>query len=135
MPTITQVVAVQKTLSTIKKALSAAGLNDLLGGKAPFTVFAPSDVAFGKLPVGTIDELLVPENKEKLMDLLKHHIVNGKIEFKDLKDGTVLKSVLDEDLILKRDEGKMTVNGAFIQTRDLESSNGILHLIDRVMVT
>lgn len=134
MTSITKTVAEQKTLTSMKKALAAAGLNDLLEGKESYTVLAPSDVAFGKLAVGALDELLKPENKEKLVDLLKHHIIKGKVAFKDLQEGDKLTTLDGAKHAVNKDNGRISIDGAIIQTRDLETSNGTIHFLDRILL-
>ena len=92
MSNITQVVNTAKSITIFTKAVLAAGLDRVLSGKGPFTVFAPADIAFGKLKEGTIEDLLKPSSKIELTTLLNHHVVVGKMNFKDLKDGDKLKS-------------------------------------------
>lgn len=133
MSNITQVVNTQKSITTFKKGVSASGLDRLLSGKGPFTVFAPSDIAFGKLEEGTIEDLLKPASKLKLTTLLNHHVVAGKINFKDLKDGDKLKSLNSKELLVKVNNARVSVNGAVILSRDVQASNGVIHLLDNVL--
>jgi uncharacterized surface protein with fasciclin (FAS1) repeats len=133
MSNITQVVNAEKNMTTLKKGIVAAGLDQVLSGTGPFTVFAPSDMAFGKLESGTIESLLKPENKLKLTALLNHHVVAGKINFKDLKDGDKLKSLNGKELSVKVKDAKVSIDGATVQNRDVASSNGVIHSVDTVL--
>lgn len=133
MSNITQVVNAEKNMTTLKKGIVASGLDQVLSGAGPFTVFAPSDMAFGKLESGTIEGLLKPENKLKLTALLNHHVVAGKISFKDLKDGDKLKSLNGKELSVKVKDAKVSIDGATVQNRDVASSNGVIHTLDTVL--
>jgi uncharacterized surface protein with fasciclin (FAS1) repeats len=134
MSNIAQLVNVEKNMTTLKKTVLATGLDQVLSGKGPFTVFAPSDTAFGKLDKDVIENLLKPENKTKLTDLLNHHVVAGKINFKDLKDGEKLKTVNGKELIVHMKDGNASVDGAKIQGHDVEATNGVIHTLDTVML-
>ncbi len=134
MSNIAQLVNVEKNMTTLKKTVLATGLDQVLSGKGPFTVFAPSDTAFGKLDRSVMENLLKPENKTKLTDLLNHHVVVGKINFKDLKDGEKLKTVNGKELIVHMKDGNATVDGAKIQGHDVEATNGVIHTLDTVML-
>ncbi|HLA57981.1 MAG TPA: fasciclin domain-containing protein [Puia sp.] len=133
MSNITQLVNVEKNMTTLKKSVHASGLDQVLSGKGPYTVFAPTDIAFAKLDKGTLDNLLKPENKTKLTDLLNHHVVEGKINFKDLKDGEKLKTVNGKQLVVHVKDGHTTVDGAVIQSHDVVATNGIIHSLESVM--
>jgi uncharacterized surface protein with fasciclin (FAS1) repeats len=133
MSNITQLVNVEKNMTTLKKSVHASGLDQVLSSKGPYTVFAPTDIAFGKLDKGVLDNLLKPENKTKLTDLLNHHVVEGKINFKDLKDGEKLKAVNGKDLLVHVKDGHITVDGAKIQGHDVQATNGIIHSLETVM--
>jgi len=133
MKNILDVVVADKNLATMLKSVKAAGLETELGQTGPFTVFAPTDLAFGKLATDKMTELLKPENKVKLADLLNYHIVRGKTNFKDLKDGQKLKTLEGKELNVKVSNGNVTINGAKVQSRDGEASNGVVHSIDTVM--
>ncbi len=133
MSNITQVVKQEKYMTTLNRGVTASGLDQVLSGTGPFTLFAPSDLAFGKLEGGTIEGLLKTENKLKLADLLNHHVVAGKIEFKDLKDGEKLKTMNGKELSVHIKDGKVSVNGAAIQQRDVKTSNGVIHSLDTVL--
>jgi transforming growth factor-beta-induced protein len=119
---------------TLAAALTAAGLVDTLKGAGPFTVFAPTDEAFSKLPAGTIDELLKPENKQKLADILLYHVVAGKVMAADVVKLTSAPTVLGKDVTIKVDMGNVYVNEAKVIITDIETSNGIIHVIDSVLL-
>ncbi len=115
--------------TTLAAALGAADLIAPLKGKGPFTVFAPTDSAFAKLPAGTIEQLLKPESKDKLSSILKHHVVGEKIFLK----GSRFKT-LNSDGLMINDLGNLTVNNATIIAKNIPASNGIIHVIDTVMI-
>jgi transforming growth factor-beta-induced protein len=119
---------------TLAAALTAAGLVDTLKGAGPFTVFAPTDDAFAKLPAGTIDTLLKPENKQKLTDILLYHVVSGKVASADVAKLTSAKTVLGKDVTIKVDNGNVYVNDAKVIITDIETSNGVIHVIDSVLL-
>ena len=133
MSNITQVVNNEKNMTTFKSGILASGLDKVLSGTGPYTVFAPSDLAFGKLEANVVENLLKPENKVKLTDLLNLHIVEGKVSFRELKDGDILKSRNGKQLSVKVDNAKVTVDGATILNRDVASSNGVIHWMDTVL--
>ena len=133
MSNITQVVKQDKYLTTLNRGVMASGLDQVLSGTGPFTLFAPSDLAFGKLEGGVTANLLKAENKLKLIDLLNHHVVAGEIEFKDLKEGEKLKTINGKELSVHIKDGKVSVNGAIIQQRDVKTSNGVIHSLDTVL--
>jgi uncharacterized surface protein with fasciclin (FAS1) repeats len=134
MSNITQVVNTEKTMTILKKGVIASGLDNVLSGAGPYTVFAPSDLAFEKLEKGVLDNLLKPENKAKLTDVLNYHIVSGKVHFKDLKDGEKLKTLNGKELHVHVKDGHVKIEGAEIQGHDLASSNGVIHSLDTVMM-
>jgi uncharacterized surface protein with fasciclin (FAS1) repeats len=134
MSNITQVVNVDKNMTTLKKSVNASGLDQVLSSTGPFTVFAPSDRAFGKLDKSVLDNLLKPENKTKLVDVLNHHVVAGKIQFKDLKDGEKLKAVDGKELSVHVKDGAVSIDGAKIEQHDVQTSNGVIHSLDSVMI-
>jgi transforming growth factor-beta-induced protein len=119
---------------TLAAALGAAGLVDALKGTGPFTVFAPTDAAFAKLPAGTLDTLLKPENKEKLKGILTFHVVSGKVMAKDVKDGMSATTLQGQKLNFKVAGGKVMVNGATVTAADVAASNGVIHVIDTVVL-
>lgn len=120
--------------NTLAAALKAAGLLDTLKGAGPFTVFAPTDDAFAKLPKGTVEDLLKPENKEKLVAILKYHVVAGKVMAADVKDGASLKTVNGKELTASVKDGKVMIGGATVTKADISASNGVIHVIDTVLL-
>jgi len=120
--------------TTLAAALGAAGLVDTLKGEGPFTVFAPTDDAFAKLPAGTLDELLKPENKQKLTDILLYHVVSGKVMAADVVTLTEAETVLGQKVTVKVDMGKVYINEAQVIITDVKASNGVIHVIDTVLL-
>lgn len=120
--------------TTLVAAVKAAGLVETLKGEGPFTVFAPTNEAFNKLPKGTVENLLKPENKGKLTSVLTYHVVPGAIKSSDLKDGQTLKTVQGETLKITYKDEKWFVNGAQITIADVISSNGVTYVIDSVVL-
>jgi len=133
MSTITAVLPNERNMATMNRGVIAAGLDEVLSSSGPFTVFTPSDLAFGKLESGAFASLFKPENKAMLTDLLNHHIVSGKYEFKDLKEGTKLTTLDGKELTVTLTGGFVTIDGATIQNRDVPSSNGVIHSLDKVL--
>lgn len=122
------------SFNTLVAAIKAAGLVEALKGKGPFTVFAPTDAAFAALPAGTLDDLLKPANKEKLKSILLYHVVPGKVMSSDLK-GTVNAATLQgKNVTIIAAPGGVTVNGAKVVTADVAASNGVIHVIDAVIL-
>ena len=122
-----------ESLSTLVTAVKAAGLVETLSGNGPFTVFAPTNAAFEALPDGTLEMLLKPENKDKLIAVLTYHVVSGKVYSKDLKEGQKAKSVQGEEIAVSL-KGGATVNGAKVAMADVKASNGVVHVIDQVIL-
>ncbi len=120
--------------TTLVAAVQAAGLVDTLKGEGPFTVFAPTDDAFAKLPAGTIDELLKSENKQQLTDILLYHVMAGKVMAESVTDGLIADSALGTSLFFKLDMGNAYINEAQIIITDIETSNGVIHVIDTVIL-
>jgi uncharacterized surface protein with fasciclin (FAS1) repeats len=120
--------------NTLAAALKAAGLVDTLKGEGPFTVFAPTDDAFAKLPAGTVETLLKPENKEKLTQILTYHVAPGKAMSTDLKDGQAVPTVNGKTASVKISGGKVTVGEANVIKADVPASNGVIHVIDTVLI-
>jgi len=120
--------------TTLVAAVKAAGLVDTLKGKGPFTVFAPTDDAFAALPAGTVDELLKPENKQKLTDILLYHVVPGKVMAADVVKLTSATTVLGKDVAVKVDMGNVYINESKVILTDIETSNGVIHVIDAVLL-
>ena len=119
--------------TTLTAALTAAGLVDALKGAGPFTVFAPTDAAFAALPAGTVEDLLKPENKDKLVAILTYHVLPGKVMSSDLTEGLKAKTVNGAEVTITL-EGGAKVNGAVISTADIAASNGVIHVIDSVIL-
>ena len=121
------------SFETLLAATTAAGLVDTLKGDGPLTVFAPTDAAFAALPDGTVESLLKPENKDQLTAILTYHVIAGKVMSTDLSDGMVAKTVEGSDITIDLDNGVM-VNDASVVTADIEASNGVIHVIDKVLM-
>ncbi len=131
--TVVDVVDAEPSLSTLANALKAADLNATLQGPGPFTIFAPNDAAFAKLSPNALADLLKPENKDKLVTLLTYHVVPSKIESQDIKTGQVTSNN-GAPLDFKADANGVTINNAHILQRDIAASNGVIHVIDTVLV-
>ena len=128
-----------KDHTTLVAAVKAAGLVETLEGKGPFTVFAPTNAAFGKLPAGTVDTLVKPENKATLTKILTYHVVAGKLEASALTDGKVLKTVQGEDLTVKRSGDKIMIidakgGSSTITIENVNQSNGVIQVVDTVLM-
>jgi uncharacterized surface protein with fasciclin (FAS1) repeats len=119
---------------TLAAALEAAGLVETLKGDGPFTVFAPTDEAFSKLPEGTVAELLKPENKDKLIAILTYHVVPGKVAAKDVVTLSEATTVNGADVAIEVDGDAVMVDNATVIMTDIETSNGIIHVIDTVIL-
>ena len=119
---------------TLAAALTAAGLVDTLKGFGPFTVFAPTDAAFAALPAGTVDTILKPENKAKLTAILTDHVVAGKVMAADVVKLKEAKTVNGAMVAVKVDGGNVMINNAKVTTADIEASNGVIHVIDTVIL-
>lgn len=119
--------------TTLAAALTAAGLVETLKGAGPFTVFAPTDAAFAALPAGTVEDLLKPENKDKLVAILTYHVLPGKVMSTDLSEGLMAKTVNGAEVTITLDGGAK-VNGAVISAADIAASNGVIHVIDTVIL-
>lgn len=120
--------------TTLVAAVTAAGLVETLKGAGPFTVFAPTNAAFNALPAGTVDGLLKPESKGALTNILTYHVVAGAVKAADLKDGQKVKTLQGEELTVSIKDGKVMINGANVTAADLEGSNGVVHVIDAVLM-
>lgn len=120
--------------TTLVAALKAAGLVETLSGAGPFTVFAPTNAAFDKLPKGTVESLLTAERKSDLTGILTYHVVAGSFKAADLKDGQTLKTVNGKDLKVAIKDGMTMINGAVVTAADLIAGNGIVHVIDAVVL-
>ena len=131
--TLVEIASCKDDFSTLVAAVKAADLAEALSGEGPFTVFAPTNAAFEKLPEGTVEDLLKPENKEKLVTILKYHVVSGKVMAADVKSGDV-KTLQGSDLTIKAEEGKVMIDEATVIKTDVEGSNGVIHVIDTVIM-
>jgi uncharacterized surface protein with fasciclin (FAS1) repeats len=134
MKNIVQVAVEAGSFKTLVAAAKAAGLVETLQGPGPFTVFAPTDAAFAKLPPGTIDALLA--DKEKLASILTYHVVSGKVMAADLvkSNGATPNTVNGAPLDIVVRDGKVYVNGVNVVTADVQASNGVIHVIDAVLL-
>jgi uncharacterized surface protein with fasciclin (FAS1) repeats len=128
-----------KDHTTLVAAVKAAGLVQTLEGRGPFTVFAPTNAAFGKLPAGTVEGLVKPENKATLTKILTYHVVAGRLEASDLKDGQTLKTVEGDQLTVRRDGKKVMIvdskgETSMVTIPNVNQSNGVIHVIDSVLM-
>lgn len=119
---------------TLAAALQAAGLVDTLKGDGPFTVFAPTDAAFAKLPDGTVEDLLKPENKDKLTAILTYHVVSGKVTSDQVVNLSSATTVNGQDVSIEVMDGAVHIDNATVATADIEASNGVIHVIDEVIL-
>jgi uncharacterized surface protein with fasciclin (FAS1) repeats len=122
------------SFKTLAKALQAADLVTTLKGAGPFTVFAPTDEAFAKLPAGTLEDLLKPENKAKLQRILTYHVVPGKVMASDVVKMQSAKAVSGDTLSIASRDGSVTVDKAHVVKTDIAASNGVIHVIDTVIL-
>ena len=128
-----------KDHTTLVAAVKAAGLVATLESKGPFTVFAPTNTAFGKLPAGTVETLVKPENKATLTKILTYHVVPGKLSASDLTDGKKLKTAEGEELTVKKADGKVMIidakgGSSTVTISNVNQSNGVIHVIDTVLL-
>lgn len=130
---IVDTAAAAGSFTTLLAAAEAAGLVETLKGDGPLTVFAPTDDAFAALPEGTVETLLMPENKDQLIDILTYHVVAGAVMSGDLTNGMEAAAVNEGTLVIGT-EGGVTVNGANVVTADIEATNGVIHVIDAVLI-
>lgn len=131
---IVDVAASAGEFKTLAAALDAAGLIDTLKGDGPFTVFAPTDAAFAKLPAGTVDMLLKPENKAKLKGILTYHVVPGKVMAADVVTLKSAKTVNGADVMVTVNDMQVSIDNANVIKTDIAASNGVIHVIDTVML-
>ena len=132
--TIVDLAVATDSLSTLVAAVTAADLVETLSGDGPFTVFAPTNDAFAALPEGTLDDLLLPENVDQLTSILTFHVVPAAALSTDLSDGMMLETVNGEMLEVSIADGVVSINGATVVSADIEASNGVVHVIDRVLL-
>ncbi len=126
--------AVAGKFNTLVAAVKAADLVGTLKGEGPFTVFAPTDEAFAKLPAGTLETLLKPENKAKLQSILTYHVISGKVMSQDVVKMTSAKTVEGSNIAIKASSDGVMVNNARVIKTDIETSNGVIHVIDTVIL-
>lgn len=131
---IVDIAASNPDFSTLVTAVKAAGLVDALKGDGPITVFAPTNDAFAKLPAGTIESLLKPENKDKLVAVLTYHVVPGKVKAADVVTVNSATSLQGQDIAVSVDGSKVMVDDAQVVATDIEASNGVIHVIDSVIL-
>jgi uncharacterized surface protein with fasciclin (FAS1) repeats len=136
LPDIIDTAVAAGSFSTLAAALGAADLIDTLKGKGPFTVFAPTDAAFAKLPEGTVADLLLPENKAKLASILTYHVLSGEVMASAVvtMDGESAATVNGAKVTIGVKDGVVTVDDAIVVTTDVKASNGVIHIIDSVMI-
>ncbi|MEO7768872.1 MAG: fasciclin domain-containing protein [Ferruginibacter sp.] len=131
---VVQVAAGSKDHTTLVAAIQAAGLVDALSNAGPFTVFAPSNAAFDKLPAGTVEGLLKPEKKDDLADILQYHVSLGVFKAENLTDGQVIGQVNGGNITITKKDGKLMVNGTAAIIASIPAANGIIHVIDGVLL-
>jgi len=131
---IVDTAAADGRFQTLVAGVQAAELTETLKGEGPFTVFAPTDDAFAKLPAGTLDELLKPENKQALTDILLYHVISGNVMASDVVNLDGTSTVLGKDVAIKVENGKVFINDAEVIITDIETSNGTIHVIDSVIL-
>jgi uncharacterized surface protein with fasciclin (FAS1) repeats len=131
---IVDIAAANGSFNTLVAAVKAGGLVDTLKGKGPFTVFAPTDEAFAKLPAGTVEMLLMPENKDKLVSILTYHVVSGKVMAADVVKIDSAPTVQGTMVMVKLNDGSVMINNAKVIIADVKASNGVIHAIDTVLM-
>jgi uncharacterized surface protein with fasciclin (FAS1) repeats len=134
MPNIPEVIRKEKTLKTLDRGFTASNLGKFLRGRGPYTVFAPSDSAFQKMGNDSVEELLNPENKVQLDAFLNQHIIGHRINFKDLKDGDKLKTMAGKEVTVTVKGNKVAIGRSVILIPDVQSSNGVIHKLDTVLI-
>ena len=132
--TIVDIAVSDGNFKTLVAALQATGLDKTLAGDGPFTVFAPTDAAFNMLPAGTVENLLKPENKDKLVQILTYHVVPGNVTAADVSKLTSADTVAKLPVAIKVDMGKVMINDATVSAADIMASNGVIHVIDSVLL-
>jgi uncharacterized surface protein with fasciclin (FAS1) repeats len=131
---IIQVAKGAGTFNTLTKALQTAGLTNTLETGGPFTVFAPTDAAFAQLPPGELDNLMKPDSKQKLQAILRYHVVEGRISTDELKKEQTVMTLEGEALTVKVQNGKIYVDDAMVEGADIAASNGVIHVINKVLM-
>jgi uncharacterized surface protein with fasciclin (FAS1) repeats len=133
MKNITDVVSEGKNYTNLNKGVVAADLKLELSGTGPYTIFAPTDIAFGKLEEGEFTKLQKPEHKAELAELLHNHVIKGKTYYRDLKDGQKLKTVNGKELLVSVKDGAVAINGAKLENHETEGANGVVHSIESIL--
>jgi uncharacterized surface protein with fasciclin (FAS1) repeats len=131
---VVKLAAGSKDHTTLVAAIKQAELVNALSNAGPFTVFAPTNAAFEKLPAGTVDDLMKPENKEKLQDILQYHVYVGKLSTEMMQDGQVLNEVNGGNIVFSKKDGKIVINNSATIIATIPASNGIIHVIDGVLI-
>ena len=131
---IVDVAVANGNFNTLAAALKAAGLVDVLKGEGPYTVFAPTDEAFAKLPEGTVESLLKPENIEQLKAVLTYHVVSGKVMAADVVKLNKATTVNGADVSIAVNDGKVDINNSHVVMTDVTASNGVIHVVDTVLL-
>jgi uncharacterized surface protein with fasciclin (FAS1) repeats len=134
MPDLVETAIKAGKFKTLTAALGAAGLVETLKNKGPFTVFAPTDEAFAKIDSETLSDLLKPENREKLAAILTYHVVPGKIMSSDIRGDIKVNTASGKSISIKVASGKVTINDALVVATDIEADNGVIHIIDTVLL-
>ncbi len=132
--TIVEVAQKAGTFNTLIAAAKAAGLVETLGGKGPFTILAPTDAAFAKLPIGTVESLLKPENRDQLAAVLKYHVISGRISARDAVTANMAETLQGQQVIFDLRDGQLFVDGVRIIATDIDASNGVVHVVDSVLL-
>ncbi|MEM9153140.1 MAG: fasciclin domain-containing protein [Cyanobacteria bacterium P01_F01_bin.3] len=132
-PTLVEIAAANESFTTLTAAIEAAGLTEVLNGETPFTVFAPTDEAFVALPEDTLETLLEPENRDQLVQILTYHVVPGSVTSDQLSSGMV-ETVAGPDIDVVVGENDLTINQALVLQADIPANNGVIHVIDQVLI-
>jgi uncharacterized surface protein with fasciclin (FAS1) repeats len=132
MSTILEITNANKSLTTLMKAMKVSGLEEILNGKGPFTIFAPVNMAFSNLTMESFDDLVKPANKQKLSDIMTFHVIPGKNLVTDLSNGQKLKTVNGQELSVTVSNDEIRINGAKVLAQNMQGSNGVVHSIDAV---
>jgi uncharacterized surface protein with fasciclin (FAS1) repeats len=130
---LVETAANEGSFAIFSKALVASGLNETLRGKGPYTIFAPTDVAFEKLPAGKLDRLMKPENKSELASIINYHVSPGRVSADDIKKLSETKTLQGQSAQIRMIDNKVTIDGSNVTLTDITSSNGFIHAIDTVL--
>jgi len=135
MSTILQIANADRNLSTLIKGMKATDLEEILNGIGPFTIFAPVNLAFGKLaPGGSFEDLIKDGNKTRLSDIITYHVIAGKKMLRDFTNGQKIKTINGKDVAITVKDGEVSINGAKILSKDRQGSNGVIHSVDTVNI-